>query len=90
LALALVVNHLENSNVWDSFLNYPDPPSLICIEEPELGMHPDSLSILAALLKEASERTRLIVTIHSDVLVDAFSDEPENVVVCEKKTARPQ
>ena len=62
----------------------PDPPPLICIEEPELGLHPDVLPKLADHLLEASNRTQLIVTTHSDVLVDAMSDQPEAVVVCEK------
>jgi predicted ATPase len=62
----------------------PKPPPLICIEEPELGLHPDVLPKLADHLLEASRRTQLIVTTHSDVLVDAMSDQPESVVVCEK------
>jgi len=62
----------------------PDPPPLICIEEPELGLHPDVLPKLADHLLEASHRTQLIVTTHSDVLVDAMSEHPEAVVVCEK------
>ena len=63
----------------------PKPPPLICIEEPELGLHPDVLPKLADHLLEASRRTQLIVTTHSDVLVDAMSDQPESVVVCEKQ-----
>lgn len=62
----------------------PQPPPLIAIEEPELGLHPDIQPQLAALLREASERTQLVVTTHSDVLVDALTDTPEAVVVCEK------
>ena len=62
----------------------PDPPPVICIEEPELGLHPDILPKLADLLIEASQRTQLIVTTHSDILVDAMTDRPEAVVVCEK------
>jgi predicted ATPase len=62
----------------------PKPPPLICIEEPELGLHPDVLPKLADHLLAASRRTQLIVTTHSDVLVDAMSDQPESVVVCEK------
>lgn len=65
-------------------LSDPDPPPLICIEEPEVGLHPDAIIAIAGLLKEASERTQLIVTTHSDILVDALSDRPEDVVVCEK------
>ena len=62
----------------------PQPPPLICIEEPELGLHPDALSLVAEALAEASERTQLIVTTHSPALVDAFSGRPEAVVVCER------
>ncbi len=63
----------------------PNPPPLICIEEPELGLHPDVLPKLADHLLAASRRTQLIVTTHSDVLVDALSEQPESVVVCEKQ-----
>jgi predicted ATPase len=62
----------------------PAPPPVICIDEPELGLHPDILPTLADLLRDASTRTQLIVTTHSSALVDAFSDEPEAVCVCEK------
>ena len=60
------------------------PPPLICIEEPELGLHPDILPKIADLLIAASERTEIIVTTHSDVLVDAMTEHPESVLVCEK------
>ncbi len=62
----------------------PDPPPLIGIEEPELGLHPDLLPKVADLLVEASTRCQLIVTTHSDILVDALSEQPESIVVCEK------
>lgn len=62
----------------------PEPPPLIGIEEPELGLHPDILPKLADLLLAASDRTQLIVTTHSDILVDALTDHPETIVVCEK------
>lgn len=62
----------------------PEPPPLIGIEEPELGLHPDILPKIADLFLKASKRTQLIVTTHSDVLVDAFTEHPETIVVCEK------
>lgn len=65
-------------------LCHPNPGPLICIEEPELGLHPDVLPTLAALLKEASERTQIVVTTHSDVLVDSLSDIPEAILVAER------
>ncbi|MGK7946455.1 MAG: AAA family ATPase, partial [Microcystaceae cyanobacterium] len=43
-------------------LLHPTPPPLICIEEPELGLHPDILPTIAELLIEASQKTQLIVT----------------------------
>lgn len=63
----------------------PEPPPLICIEEPELGLHPDILPKVADLLHAASKRTQLIVTTHSDILVDAMTETPEVVVVCSKE-----
>jgi predicted ATPase len=68
----------------------PDPPPLICIEEPELGLHPDLLPKIADLLVEASLRTQLIVTTHSDILVDAMTDHAEDVVVFEKHEGRTE
>jgi predicted ATPase len=62
----------------------PSPPAVTCIDEPELGFHPDIMPTLADLLREASTRTQLIVTTHSTALVDAFSDDPESVCVSEK------
>jgi len=67
-----------------AILCHPNPPPLICIEEPELGLHPDVLPTLANLLVDASERTQLIVTTHSEVLVDALTDQPESIVIAEK------
>ncbi|WP_153146308.1 AAA family ATPase [Dechloromonas sp. H13] len=67
-----------------AILCHPNPPPLVCIEEPELGLHPDVLPRLAQLLKDASERTQLIVTTHSDVLVDALTDQPDAVLVADK------
>ena len=62
----------------------PNPPPLVCIEEPELGLHPDMMPGLTDLLLEASERCQLLVTTHSELIVDALTETPEYVVVCEK------
>ena len=62
----------------------PKPAPLICIEEPELGLHPDALRLVAEMLLEASQRTQIILTTHSEALVDAFSARPESVLVCER------
>ncbi len=62
----------------------PEPPPLVCIEEPELGLHPDAITMVGDLIIEASANAQLIVTTHSDVLLDAMSEQPESVVVCER------
>jgi predicted ATPase len=61
----------------------PEAASLICLEEPELGLHPDAIGQLAELLVETSQRTQIILTTHSDGLVSALSDQPESVLVAE-------
>jgi predicted ATPase len=61
-----------------------EPPPLICIEEPEVGLHPEAVQIVAEALVDASERTQLVVTTHSEALIDALSDRPEDVLVTER------
>ena len=63
----------------------PEPQPLIAIEEPELGLHFDLISSLSKLLIDASSRSQLVITTHSDILVDALSQHPESVVICEKR-----
>ncbi len=70
-----------------AILLHPEPPPLVCIEEPELGLHPDAVSALGELLIDASSRTQLIVTTHSPSLISALSNVPEAVVVCERGDA---
>ena len=65
-------------------LRNPNPPPLICIEVPEVGLHPDIIPEVAQLLKDASDQSQIIATTHSDALIDALTDTPESVVVCEK------
>ncbi len=66
-------------------LCHPEPPALICIEEPELGIHTDILSKIGEMLIEASHKTQLIVTTHSDALVSSLSEFPDAIVVCERE-----
>ena len=73
-----------------AILCHPNPPPVICLEEPELGLHPDIIPEVAKLLVEASTRTQLFVTTHSDILVDALSDTPEAIIVCEKSEGATQ
>jgi predicted ATPase len=65
-------------------LFHPKPPPLMCIEEPETGLHPDALQLVAEALLEASQSMQLIVTTHSDALIDSLTDRPDTVLVCER------
>ena len=58
---------------------------MVCIEEPELGLHPDVLPSLVRLMQQTAERTQLIVTTHSDILLGMFHNQPDAVVVVERE-----
>lgn len=57
----------------------PRLPETIVIDEPELGLHPYAISMLADLIQSASERTQVIISTQSPTLLDFF--EPEQVIV---------
>jgi predicted ATPase len=50
---------------WAVLCIQPNPPSLICIDEPDQGVHPRTLPFLAGLLEKASDRTQVLVATHS-------------------------
>ena len=62
----------------------PDPPSTIIIDEPELGLHPAAITILAELIQSASIRTQVIVATQSPALIDQFAIEDVIIVNREK------
>ena len=64
----------------------PTPPSTIIIDEPELGLHPGAIGILAELIQDASRRTQVIISTQSPVLIDHF-DVKDIVVVNRDKGA---
>ena len=57
-------------------------PSLILVDKPELGLHPYALEVLAALVRQASVTTQVIVSTQSSLLLDHF--EPEDVLVADR------
>ena len=62
-----------------TLLLQPNPSSTLIIDEPELGLHPYAIQLLASLLYEASSRTQLIVSTQSSLLLDELT--PEQVIV---------
>ncbi len=58
----------------------PTPPSTIIIDEPELGLHPAAISILAELIQDTAKRTQIIIATQSSALIDHFAVEDVVVV----------
>ncbi len=63
-------------------LAHPEPPALIAIEEPEVGLHPSMLAIVAEYAEAAAERTQVVITSHSPEFLDAFSEMSPVVTLC--------
>jgi len=61
----------------------PAPPSTIIIDEPELGLHPAAIAILAELIQQAAQRTQVIVATQSPALIDQFAID--DIVVVNRK-----
>src|SRR5690606_14380545 len=62
-----------------TLLLQPEPPSLIIIDEPELGLHPFAIDLLHSLLSEASDKSQIIASTQSTLLIDNL--EPAQVIV---------
>ena len=58
-------------------------PKVILIDEPELGLHPYAIGLLASMVRSASVDTQVIVATQSPLLLDYF--EPEEVLVAERR-----
>lgn len=63
-------------------------PSVILLDEPELGLHPAAIAILASLIKQVSTETQVIVGTQSPIFLDHF--EPDDVLVTERAEGSTQ
>lgn len=61
----------------------PDPPSTIIVDEPELGLHPHALGVLAGMVRSAAADTQVILSTQSVTLLNQFA--PEDVIVVERE-----
>jgi predicted ATPase len=57
-------------------------PSVILMDEPELGLHPYAIAVLASMIKQASKQAQTIISTQSSLLIDHF--EPENILVANR------
>ena len=67
-----------------TLLLQPPPlrPSVILLDEPELGLHPYAIAMLASLVKQASVDTQIVISTQSSLLLDEF--RPEDVLVADR------
>jgi predicted ATPase len=67
-----------------SALVSPQPPTLLVMDEPEIGLHPRMLPIIAELAADASQRTQIIFMTHSPEFLDAFDQDVDlTTTICE-------
>ncbi|MGC8490270.1 MAG: AAA family ATPase [Syntrophobacteraceae bacterium] len=57
-------------------------PSVILVDEPELGLHPHAITLLASMVEDASSKAQVILSTQSSLLLDNFS--PEDVLVADR------
>ncbi|MGF1634395.1 MAG: AAA family ATPase [Phycisphaerae bacterium] len=69
-----------------TLLLQPDLPPLILIDEPELGLHPAAIKVLADMLESAATKTQVIVATQSVTLVNQFS--PEHVWTVDREESQ--
>ncbi len=65
-----------------TLLLQPELPSTILLDEPELGLHPYAIAVLADLLRSAATRTQVIVSTQSVTLVNQF--DPEDMLMVDR------
>jgi predicted ATPase len=66
----------------------PERPPVILVDEPELGLHPYAIEMLASLIRQASVATQVIVSTQSSLLLDHF--KPEDVLVADRAAGSTQ
>jgi predicted ATPase len=71
-----------------TLLMQPDPPAVVIIDEPELGLHPFAIGKLSGIIKSASEKAQIIAATQSPGLINNFS--PEDVIVIDRNQEENQ
>lgn len=72
LSLADLSDGILRFLCWVVLCSYPKPPSLVCIDEPDLGLHPRTLPLLAGLFEKACDRTQFILATHASCFLQHF------------------
>jgi len=100
LVRVLETGFLRPTEIWelsDGMLRFlllcaallnPVPPGMIAIDEPEAGLHPKLLPVIADMIRSASERCQVLITTHSPELLNCFSLHDVAVVTREDGRAK--
>ena len=72
LSLADLSDGILRLICWIALCVQPNPPSLICIDEPDQGVHPRTLPILAGLFEKACDRTQILLATHASYFLMQF------------------
>jgi predicted ATPase len=67
---------------WATLLHSPQLPTLLVIDEPELGLHVAWMNILAEWIKQAARKTQVIIATHSPDLLDHFTEDHLEDILC--------
>ncbi|WP_264565867.1 AAA family ATPase [Flavobacterium sp. N3904] len=67
-----------------TLLLQPDPPKTIIIDEPELGLHPAAINLLANLIKRTSKKNQVIISTQSVTLINQFSID--DIIIVERES----
>ncbi len=84
LSLADLSDGILRLICWCVLCLQPNPPTLICIDEPDQGVHPRTLPILAGLFEKACERTQLFLATHASYFLQQF--DLERIAVFRKES----
>ncbi len=60
---------------WTALCVQPNPPTLLCIDEPDQGVHPRTLPVLAGLFEKAADRTQILLATHASYFLVQFGLE---------------
>ena len=65
-----------------TLLLQPEPPATIIIDEPELGLHPTAIHLLASIIKSVAHKVQIIISTQSVTLINQFT--PEDLIIVER------
>lgn len=88
LSLADLSDGIVRLLCWLALCVHPTPPSLICIDEPDQGLHPRIAPLLAGMFERACERTQILLATHSSYFLRQFDLSRITVVKKEEGHAR--